>query len=357
MRLHHEPLCQLVSAVFAASGSEAGEAEAIGSHLVDANLAGHDSHGVIRTPIYLQWLKDGDVVANRRLQVIHEADALALVDGQTGYGQSIGKQAMELGLAKCQKHGASVIALKNSGHLGRIGHWAEMAADHGCVSLHFVNTSGKGMFVVPHGGVEPRLSVNPLTIGVPVSGRPHVILDIAAAAAAEGKLKVARNAGQTVPDNWILDADGQPTNDPNAFYGPPMGAILPIAGHKGYGLCLMVELLAGALTGSGCSSAGVTRLRQGMLSVLIDPARMPLEEFFGPDAARYIDFVKSSRTVKEGDRILVPGEIEEERRQERRRNGIELDDVTWQQIVESAQQCGVSQDLIDTAANSAEELP
>jgi uncharacterized oxidoreductase len=356
MRFHHEPLRQLVSAVFAANGSESTEADSIGSHLVDANLAGHDSHGVIRTPIYLQWLKDGAVVANRRLQVVHEADSLALVDGQSGYGQSIGKQAVELGLTKCRRHGAAVIALKNSGHLGRIGHWAELAADNGCVSLHFVNTSGKGMFVVPFGGVEPRLSVNPVTIGVPVSGRPHVILDIAAAAAAEGKLKVARNAGEAVPDNWILDANGQPTNDPNAFYGPPMGAILPIAGHKGYGLCFMVELLAGALTGSGCSKAGITRLEQGMLSIFIDPSQLPLEDFFGPDAARYIDFVKTSKTVKSGDRILVPGEIEEERRQERIRNGIELDDVTWQQIVESAQQCGVSRDLIDAAASNSKEI-
>jgi hydroxycarboxylate dehydrogenase B len=355
MKFPHQPLRQLVAAVFAANGSELAEAEAIGHHLVEANLAGHDSHGVIRTPIYIQWLKDGDVVANRHLKIIHELDALSLVDGQQGYGQSIGQQVVDLGLKKCRRHGAAVIALKNSGHLGRIGHWAELAADVGVVSLHFVNTSGKGMFVVPAGGIEPRLSVNPLTIGVPVDGRPHVILDMAAAAAAEGKLKVARNAGTQVPDNWILDADGNPTNDPNDFYGsssgPPVGSILPIAGHKGYGLGFMIELLAGALTGSGCSQAGKTRLEQGMLSIFVDPSQLPIEDFFGADAARYIDFVKSAKTAQPGDSILVPGEIEDHKRQDRLENGIELDDKTWQQIVDIAIASGVPQDVIHQASD------
>jgi uncharacterized oxidoreductase len=352
MRFPHGPLRRLVSGIFAANGSEQSEAELIGDHLVEANLAGHDSHGVIRTPIYIQWLRNGDVVANRQLKIIHEMDSLALVDGQQGYGQSIGMQIVELGLKKCQRHGAAVVAVRNSGHLGRIGHWAELAADAGCVSLHFVNTSGKGMFVVPAGGVEPRLSVNPVTIGVPVEGRPHIILDIAAAAAAEGKLKVARNAGNLVPDNWILDANGQPTSDPNAFYGPPMGAILPIAGHKGYGLSFMVELLAGALTGNGCSQKGKTRLEQGMLSIFVDPSQLPVQNFFGPDAARYIDFVKSCKPATAGNPVLVPGEVEVERRQERTDNGIELDNKTWQQIVASAQECGVSQSLIDKVIKS-----
>jgi uncharacterized oxidoreductase len=350
MLFPHEPLRELVSAVFAANGSDQAEAELIGDHLVEANLAGHDSHGVIRTPIYIRWLRSGDVVANRKIKIESDLNSLAMVDGQQGYGQAIGKQVVELGLKKCKQHGAGVIALRNSGHLGRIGHWAELAADAGCVSLHFVNTSGLGMFVVPEGGIEPRLSVNPITIGVPVEGRPHVVLDMAAAAAAEGKLKVARNAGKMVPDNWILDANGQPTNDPNAFYGPPMGSILPIAGHKGYGLCFMIELLAGALTGSGCSQAGKSRLEQGMLSIFVDPSHVAPERFFSEDVARYIDFVKSAKTRTAGDRILVPGELEAERKTQRTQDGIDLDDNTWQQIVDAASESGVSDSLVNAAA-------
>lgn len=349
MRFEHEPLRRLVAAIFAANESNDEEARIIADHLVDANLAGHDSHGVIRTPIYIRWLAEQKVFANRQLKIEHDLPSLALVDGQLGYGQSIGKQAVELGLAKCAENGAAAIALRNSGHLGRIGHWAEMAANAGCVSLHFVNTSGLGMFVVPAGGVEPRMSVNPVTIGVPRHDESPIVLDIAAAAAAEGKLKVARNKGESVPDNWILDAEGNPTNDPNAFYGPPMGAILPIAGHKGSGLCFMVEMLAGALTGGGCSAPGATKLEQGMLSLFVDPSQLPTEEFFGTEVARYVEFVKSARTRREGDTILVPGEVEARQREHRLREGIELDESTWQQLIEPALAASLPRQLIDDA--------
>lgn len=348
MKFSHTPLRTLVAAIFSANGSEQQEADLIADHLVDANLAGHDSHGVIRTPIYIEWLKAGNVVANQQLEIIHDMDALALVDGRFGYGQAIGKQVVELGLAKCRKHGASAIALRNSGHLGRIGHWAEQAADAGCFSLHFVNTTGKGMMVVPAGGRERRLSVNPVTMGVPVPGRPHIVLDIAAAATAEGKLKVARNKGVPVPDNWIVDGAGNPTNDPNEFYGPPLGAILPTGGHKGYGLCFMVEMLAGLLTGGGCSAEGKTRLEQGMLSVFIDPSHLPLEDFLEHEAARYIEFVKSSRRVDENSEILIPGEIEARQRRDRIENGIELDETTWSQITDAAAASGVSDDIVES---------
>lgn len=350
MRYSHEPLRKLISAIFVANASEQIEADLIAHHLVDANLAGHDSHGVIRTPIYIEWQKSGNVVANRRVNVIHDMDSLALVDGQFGYGQSIGKQVVEMGVDKCRKHGAAAIALRNSGHLGRIGHWAELAADAGCFSMHFVNSTGKGMMVVPVGGRERRLSVNPVTMGVPISGRPHIVLDIAAAATAEGKLKVARNKGELVPDNWIVDAEGNPTNDPNAFYGPPMGAILPTGGHKGYGLCFMVEMLAGLLTGGGCSSEGRNRLEQGMMSVFIDPSHLPLEDFLSAEANRYIEFVKSSKRINEETEILIPGEIEANRRRDRMENGIDLDQTTWDQIVGAATASGISPSLIDAAA-------
>lgn len=352
MRIHHEPLRNLVAAVFEANGSNSQEADQIAEHLVQANLVGHDSHGVIRTPIYISWLRAGNVFANRALKIDHEMDALVLADGQLGYGQTIGKQVVELGLEKCRRHGAVAVALRNSGHLGRIGHWAELAAEAGCVSMHFVNTSGLGMFVVPAGGLDARLSVNPITIGIPVPNRPPAVLDIAAAATAEGKLKVARNRGEQVPDDWILDADGRPTNDPNDFYGPPMGAILPMAGYKGYGLCLMIELLAGALTGSGCSQAGITEFEQGMFSVFVDPSQLPIADFFGSDTARFIDFVRSSRTAPGIDRIRIPGDIEVEKRQQRMANGIELDTTTWEQITTLARECDVPAELIEITPDS-----
>ena len=349
MKFNPKSLEQLVSAIFHCEGSHQQEADLIAQHLVKANLVGHDSHGVIRTPIYIGWLKDGKVFVNRTIEVVVDSPSLAVVDGQLGYGQSIAKQAVDLGISKCHEQGSAVIALRNCGHVGRVGHWAELAADAGCVSLHFVNTTGLGMFMVPAGGIDPRVSLNPVTIGVPVQGSHPVIFDIAAAATAEGKLNVARNQGVPVPDGWILNADGQPTNNPNDFYGPPQGAILPFGGHKGYGLGLMVELLAGALTGGECSSPGKSRLEQGMLSVYIDPSKLLAQDAFYGEVKRYIEFVKTSRPVTPDGRVLVPGDIEASNQTQRRTEGIELDDATWSQIVNTAKTSGVDAGLIEAA--------
>ena len=301
---------------------------------------------MIRTPIYIRWLREGNVFVNRSIDVIFDSPSLALADGQFGYGQSVAYQAVNLGIRKCRQQGAAVIGLRNSGHVGRVGHWAELAADAGYASLHFVNTTGLGMLMVPAGGTDRRLSINPVTIGVPVEGRHPVIFDIAAASAAEGKLNVARNQGALVPDGWILNADGQPTNDPNDFYGPPRGAILPFGGHKGYGLGFMVELLAGALTGGGCSRDGKTALEQGMLSVYIDPEKLVTQDAFHEEVNRYIEFVKSSRSSSPDGKVLVPGDLEASRQAKRLAEGIELDDTTWNQIVKTAEDVGVDSEQI-----------
>lgn len=346
MKLQHQRLQNLVHEIFLHAGCEAAEAQCVSEHLVEANLVGHDSHGVIRTPIYVCWMKDNKVVANRKIEIVTDNGALAVVDGQMGLGQSIGQQTLKLAIEKCHEHGVSITALRNSGHLGRIGHWAEMAIDAGFVSLHFVNTTGLGMHVVPVGGIDSRLSINPITVGIPVQGRSPFVLDIAAAMTAEGKLKVARNKGVPVPHGWLIDAEGRPTNDPNDFYGPPFGAILPFGGHKGYGLGLVAELLAGALTGGGCSREGETRLVQGMLSILIDPARMQSrDEVFG-EILRYVEFVRTSRPASPDGEVLIPGDVEARNRQQRLSEGIDLDDKTWSQIEKTARGVAVSDQLI-----------
>jgi len=364
MRFSPERLKKLVSRILVLAGCADEEAKAIGDHLVEANLAGHDSHGVIRLPIYLKWMRDEIVYAGRNLETVVDAGSMAVADAHRGFGQWIGKQAVALGIEKSREHGVALIALRNSGHLGRIGAWAEEAAEAGLISLHFVNTSGLGMFVVPAGGRDARLSINPFCAGIPVEGRSPIILDVALAATAEGKLKVARNRGERVADDTILDANGDPTNDPNDFYGSegdrPVGAILPMgsgagtAAHKGSGLALIVEILAGALTGGGCSAQGKTLMEQNMLSIYVDPAKLgdpgPLFE----DIRRYVDFVRTSRPVDPEGSVLLPGEIEDQRRQVRRR-GLELDEKTWGQIAKAARSIGVSQYEIEAVAMMGEE--
>ncbi|MGZ0169635.1 MAG: Ldh family oxidoreductase [Planctomycetales bacterium] len=350
--LDPEPLKRVIASVFARAGCGNEEAVVIADHLVEANLAGHDSHGVIRTPIYLQWMNDGKVFAGKSIEIVMDAGSLVVADACLGYGQWTGRQAVAVGVEKCREHGVAIVALRNAAHLGRIGTWAEIAASKGLVSLHFVNTTGLGMFVVPTGGRDARLSVNPVCVGIPIEGRHAIVLDIAAAASAEGKLKVARNKGVPVPDDTIVDADGNPTNDANDFYGPPggrpVGAILPFGGHKGYGLGLVAEILAGALTGGGCSVPGKTLLEQGMLSIYVDPLKLQTDGGMFDEIRRYVDFVKDSRPTTPGGEVLVPGEIEN-RNRAARSSGLELDDTTWGQIVEAAKSVGVEDDLINGA--------
>ncbi|MBX3439285.1 MAG: malate/lactate/ureidoglycolate dehydrogenase, partial [Planctomycetaceae bacterium] len=338
----HENLKSLITRLFSAAGCNAHEAERIAHYLVLSNLVGHDSHGVIRVSYYLDYIRTGTIACNQSMRIVFATDSLAVVDGNGGFGQVIGEQATQLGIEMAQRTGLSAIALRNSGHLGRIGDWPAMAAAAGLVSFHFVNTSGLGRLAAPFGGIDRRLSANPIAAGVPVSDGPDIIMDISTCAIAEGKLKVAKNAGKQVPAGCLINHDGEPTTNPNDFYADPPGAILPFGFHKGYGLSIIAEMFAGALTGSGCTNPEENdRLINGMFSLYIDPARLPREMEFSQEVQRFIDYVKSSRRVPGVNEILMPGEFEERTRSERTQHGIPLDDLTWQAIVDSCERVGI----------------
>ncbi|REK06727.1 MAG: malate/lactate/ureidoglycolate dehydrogenase [Planctomycetota bacterium] len=342
MKIPHEKLKQLTASIFAAAGCDEAEAARIGHYLTEANLVGHDSHGVIRIPYYIEWLRAGKVLANQQIKIDFENDAIAVVDGQYGFGQSVGEQATKLGIDKCQKQGVAVVALRDAGHLGRIGDWPLLAARAGLVSLHFVNTSGAGILVAPFGGIQRRLSANPIAAGVPVEGQEPILVDMSCCTIAEGKLKVALNKGVQVPENCIIDSKGQPSTDPGVFYGEP-GAILSIAGHKGYALGVLTEVLAGSLTGGGSSHPDkASRLGNGMLSIYFDPKAFQQDSAFAADVKRFIDWVKSSQPTQPGGEILMPGEIEQRTRAQRLRDGIDLDDNTWGSITDVAASLGVA---------------
>ncbi|HMO83290.1 MAG TPA: malate/lactate/ureidoglycolate dehydrogenase [Lacipirellulaceae bacterium] len=339
-------LRSVVAQIFGAGGSNAHESERLAHYLVEANLAGHDSHGVIRVTYYVDYVRRGQIQVNQRAVVVHETDCMLVVDGGSGFGQVVGEDAMQLTATKCAQSGVCVVAIRNCGHLGRIGDWPMLLAQQGMASLHFVNTTGYGILVAPFGGIDRRLSANPIAAGIPRSGAAPIILDISTAAIAEGKLKVARNKGASAPDNCLIDAQGQPTNDPNAFYAEPPGAILAFGGHKGYGLGLIAEIMAGALTGSGCSRPGAERLLNGMLSIAIDPQRIPREFDFTAEIESFIAYVKSSRPTRPGQLILVPGELEEQTRAERTRDGVPLDGATQKALRATMKRLSLGEDLL-----------
>jgi hydroxycarboxylate dehydrogenase B len=346
----HDRLEQLVNDLFAAAGCAPIESRRIAHSLIESNLVGHDSHGVIRVPTYIEWLRAGKVLANQSLETLFENDTIIIVDGRFGFGQVMGEEATQRGIDKAGRQGVAVVALRNSGHLGRIGEWAEMAAAAGMVSLHFVNTSGGGILVAPFGGTQRRLSANPIAAGVPVPNGIPIIVDISTCTIAEGKIKVAFNKGATVPEGCILDGQGQPTNDPTAFYASPPGAILPFGGHKGFGLSILAEVFAGALTGGACSHFGVDRVSNNMLSIFLEPAVFRPFDGYSKEILDFIDHVKSSRTATADGEILMPGEPEYRTRTQRLRNGIELDDKTWGQIVATAHSFGVAVAVETTAS-------
>lgn len=334
-----------VASIFAATGSEAEEAAAIASHLVEANLRGHDSHGVIRVHKYVAWLEAGEVVANRHVTIAVDRGPMVVADGGFGFGQVIGREAMELAAERCRRFGLAAVAIRNSGHLGRIGAWAEQLAATGLVSVHFVNTSGYGILVAPHGGTDRRLSANPIAAGAPGPGGAPLVLDIATSATAEGKLQLARNKREMVAPGLILDGRGRPTTDPEAFYADPPGAILPFGAHKGSGLSFFCEILAGALAGGGSShpqNPTAHRLVNNMLSLAFDPAAFGPEDVFAADVARLVEWVRASPPVTETGEVLLPGEAEARLRAERVAEGIPVDEETWRQLAETAAQLGVT---------------
>lgn len=360
MRIKADALERLVAAIFRAEGCSETESVSIGKHLVSSNLAGHDSHGVIRVPRYVTQLRDGRVVKGQTLAVISENDGLAVVDGGFGFGQSIGEQAVALGLAKARKCGTAIVALRNSGHIGRIGGWAEIAAEAGFVSVHFVNVAGS-MLVAPFGGVDRRMSTAPFAVGVPQPNAPPLILDFATSLVAEGKVLVASNGGKKLPEGALIEPDGRLSTDPQTLYGPipgpeprnyaqGKGAIRAMGEHKGSGLAFMCEILGGALTGGGCAGPGERKVANGMLSIYMSPASFGTDDYFAAEVGRYVEFFKSSRPATSGGEVLTPGEPERRARAKRLAEGVPLEDETWDAIRKTALSAGLSATKIDEIA-------
>ena len=333
-------LTTFVAAVMQAGGSEAREAETIARRLVDANCVGHDSHGVIRVGKYLEWVREGWLRPNQAPSLIVDTDALAIVDGNRGFGQVIGEFAAKLGIAKAAKSGIAMIGLRNCGHLGRVGDWAEMAAADGLVSLHFLNTSG-AQRVAPFGGSDRRLSTNPISVGIPLDDADPVILDVTTSMVAEGKLMVAMNKGERVPEGWIIDGEGAPTTDPKAFYDG--GALLTVGGHKGSGLSIVTDLLAGAVSTGRSSDPDDPVLRNNMLSIYIAPRVYAPDGWVTAEARRFVDWVKASPPMKAGEPVLAPGDVERRTREARRKNGVPLDDKTLADLFAAAQSVGIEE--------------
>ena len=344
-------LIDFVADVFSHAESTAEEARRIATYLTTANLTGHDSHGVIRVPVYIKWKKTGNVVPNQSAEIVVDTPSLAVVDGRFGYGQTVAPFAVKTGIEKCKKAGLAAVALRNAGHIGRVGDWAEMAAAEGLVAVQ----------VAPFGGVEKRLSTAPYCVGVPREGQDPIVLDFATSIVAEGKVLVASRGGKKLPRGALIDGDGTLSEDPSVLYGPytpdgqrdhtaGTGAIRAFGEHKGSGLAFICELLGGALTGTGATSGG-RRFANGMLSFYVDPKVVDTGNVFDGEVSRYVDFIRATKPVAGVDTVLIPGDPERKTRAERTRNGVPLPDDTWAAIVNTAREVGVSDASIQRATS------
>ena len=346
------PLDRAIAAIIAAGGSADAEATHVATSLVESNLRGHDSHGIGMVPRYVEALLEGGLKPNQQVRVTLDSGALLALDGQRGFGQVIGDAAMHLAVARVKHAGSCIMALANAHHLGRIGQFAEIATTAGFVSLHVVNVLSRPI-VGPWGGIDARFGTNPCCIGVPLPGEAPLLLDFATSAVAQGKLRVAHNKGEPVKEGLLIDDEGRPTTDPRFAVIDPLGAMMPFGEHKGYGLAIACELLGGALTGSGTehgASKGERRVVNGMLSILIDPARLGTADAFASNARAFLDWLRASRIAPGFDRVRIAGEPEREAHVRRSANGIPVDVTTWKAMGDAAEKLGLSRRRLDALA-------
>ena len=334
------PLANYTSRIFQAAGTPKMTADLVGQSLVSANLAGHDSHGVIRIMQYLRQIDEDEIRPRATPEIERETPVMSLFNGHRCFGQLAAKVAIEDGIGKARGNAVAAVGLKHSGHVGRLGEWVELAAEEGLIALAYANGGRSGGLVAPFGGAERRMGTNPVAVAIPLQDRPAVLLDFATSAVAEGKVRVALNSGKPIPEGWALDKHGAPTQNPADLYDG--GMLLPAAGHKGYSLALLSDFLGGILTGAGGPSLPGTILGNGVLFVLLNiDAFRPMAEFFA-DGSQIADWIKSTRPAPGFDEVLLPGEPEARSTQTRQENGIPLDDNTWSQIVRAALKLGVA---------------
>ena len=341
-----ERLQAFAEALFVAGGATAEEAGIIATSLVESNLRGHDSHGVMRIPFYIAKVQDGSINAQGRLQVVHETPAVLVCDGEWGFGQPLSQELMRRLIAKAGQIGLACGTLRRAAHIGRLGEYAEMATAEGMTAIITANTHGAAARVAPVGGKRPRLGTNPLCMGMPGGKEGPFVLDFGTSATAEGKVRVKKIAGLPVPLGWILDPDGNPTTDPNQLYGDPPGTILPMGGdqaYKGFGLSYMVELLSGGLSGGPCAHPNPPPPIGNCATFLVlDPRHFAGLDHMLKESAQLEAHVRGVPLIDGVKQVYLPGDPERSTLQTRQVSGIPLDDGNWNALLKLATELKVA---------------
>ncbi len=344
--IHAPTLLDFATRLFTTVGVPEADASIVAHNLIGANLRGHDSHGVLRIPQYLEFLRNGDYKIDVPLKIDNEAPGVVVVDGQWGLGQVQAHRLLDLIIPRARELGLAAGTGRNIGHIGRLGEYAERAAAEGLILIATVNNNGAGQRVAPPGGVQPRIGTNPLCIAVPTHSSP-VVLDFGTSVAAEGKVRVHYfNGKKPVPEGWLLDAQGHPTTDPSVLYEAPLGSILPMGGtqsYKGFGLGLVLDMFAGGLTGGKSSHPGATGAKgNNIVFLALDPQRFAGLEALTTQSSSLCDYVRSTPRAENVAAILLPGDPERMVLEYRSIEGIPLEESQWQKLIEIATLMGVA---------------
>ena len=339
--------------LFVAAGVPRPQAELVSTCLVGANLRGYDSHGVMRIPFYIGAIKDGRVQPNSTLTVEHETPAALVCDGGWGLGQVLVQDLLGRLIVKAKVLGIACGTLRQTAHIGRVGEYAEVAAEQGLATIIFANGHGSGQRVAPVGGKRPRLGTNPLCIGVPGGKDGPFILDFGTSATAEGKVRVKKIAGEQVPLGWILDPDGKPTTDPNQLYGDPPGTILPMGGdqaYKGFGLSYMIEMLCGGLSGGLCAYPNAPPpVGNCALFIVLNPELLGGAEKLATQVRQLETYVRAVPCKDGVDKVTLPGDPERAVFATRNSGGIPLDDGNWSALTKLASELGTAVPSVGSA--------
>ena len=342
IKIESDDLKKMVTAIFEKLDTPSDEAEIVADVLVKAHLDGHDSHGISRVPMYVKGIREGLIVPGIKIKIIQETPACAHVDAQWGFGPVTARNIVELASKKAEKVGVGCISTFHSNDVARLGSYVSAPAKKGLICLMMVNDGGSNPAVAPYGGTTPFLSTNPIAAGIPTLTRNPILIDMATSVASIGKLKQAMNFKKPIPEGWLIDTDGNPTTDPNSFFNKPdHAAILPLGGflngHKGFALSLLVDILSGGLGGAGIS-AGREDIRgaNGIFVLVIDPIFFGSREIFKKHIDDFIISLKNVRKVPGVNEILMPGERGLRERKKRLRDGIIIDNPTWEAVSQIA---------------------
>ncbi len=336
---------QLASQLLQGAGTPPELAAIVADHLIEANLAGHDSHGVLRVLQYCDFIQRGEIKPHETTRVVERFPAGALLDGNACLGQVAGREATLLAIDIARETGTASVGVRNCHHTGRIGTYTLMIAEAGMIGLCFVNSGGGAQAVLPFGGMKRRLSTNPISISAPQADGPPLVVDMSTTVAPEGKVRAKFQAGKPAPDGWLVDAEGRPTNDASLLYADPPGALVPLGGsvgYKGYCLALMIDILAGVLTGAGGCAPDRAYPGDGLFVMAIDIARFQPLADFSQRVRDLAEYMHATPTMPGVDRVLVPGEIELQRKAALLKRGLYVEGGTWNMLLVLCEKFGVT---------------